>query len=289
MMEKLLTLTAAAFKESLSVTLLVLLVMSLVELINITKIRRWFLIVKNRPFLEVLLSCFLGAIPGCAGGFAIVSLYSQGFLSFGALLGGMIATFGDEALFLFAEKPETALFLTLLLFILGLIVGIIVNILFPRKFLSPTNNNPVVDAELASESKLSEKIILFLKDNVWKHVIKSHALKIFGYIFITLMVINVANLYFDINELLQSNTRILWIMLLLAAIIGIIPVSGPHLIFVVLYTQGAIPFAILVSNSISQNGHAGMPLLATSKKEFFYVKAITFILAIAIGGGLLLF
>lgn len=288
MMEDLLNLTAAAFKESLSVTLLVLLVMSLVELINITKIRKWFLVVKNRPFLEVFLSCFLGAIPGCAGGFAVVSLYSQGFLSFGALLGGMIATFGDEALFLFAEDPKTAIILTFFLFFLGLIAGILVNTFSSRRSLSLTINNSVDETNTYPDKKLSERIILFLKDNVWKHVIKSHALKIFGYIFFTLMAINVANLYFNINDLLQSNTKILWIMLLLAAMIGIIPVSGPHLIFVVLYTQGAIPFAILASNSISQNGHAGLPLLTTSKRDFLYVKAITLILAIAIGGGLLI-
>jgi len=50
-----------------------------------------------------------------------VSLYVHGMISVGALVGGMIATSGDEAFVMFAQFPGTALALFALLFILGLI------------------------------------------------------------------------------------------------------------------------------------------------------------------------
>ena len=49
-----------------------------------------------------------------------VSLYVHGMISFGAIVGGMIATSGDEAFVMLSQFPGTALALFLLLFILGI-------------------------------------------------------------------------------------------------------------------------------------------------------------------------
>ena len=89
-------------KESVSITLLVLLLMAVVESINISSSGRIFKKIHGKPVAEVAMACLLGAIPGCAGGFVVVSLFTHRLLSFGALIGGMVATFGDEALFLAA-------------------------------------------------------------------------------------------------------------------------------------------------------------------------------------------
>ena len=63
-------------------------------------------------------------------------------------------------------------------------------------------------------------------------------------------------------------------MMALAILVGIIPESGPHLIFITLFTRGQIPFSILMANSIVQDGHGMLPLLAESRKQFVYVKLI---------------
>ena len=97
-----------ALKESVSITLLVLLLMAVVESINISSSGRLFKRLHGKPVAEVALACLLGAMPGCAGGFVVVSLFTHRLLSFGALIGGMIATFGDEALFLAAQDPMLA-------------------------------------------------------------------------------------------------------------------------------------------------------------------------------------
>jgi hypothetical protein len=74
-----------------------------------------------------------------------------------------------------------------------------------------------------------------------------------------------------------------WAVLLVACLVGLIPESGPNLIFVTLYAQGLIPFSILVANSIVQDGHGMLPMLAHSRREFLRIKAITFAAAVAFG------
>ena len=63
---------------------------------------------------------------------------------------------------------------------------------------------------------------------------------------------------------IKSNT---FATLMLAVLIGIIPESGPHLVFVSLFTKGAIPFSILPASSIVQDGHGMLPLLVVSKRS----------------------
>jgi len=73
------------------------------------------------------------------------------------------------------------------------------------------------------------------------------------------------------------------VVLLIACLIGLIPESGPHLIFVTLFAQGMIPMSILLASSIVQDGHGMLPLLAESKRGFVYVKAINLIVGLVIG------
>lgn len=74
----------------------------------------------------------------------------------------------------------------------------------------------------------------------------------------------------------------MWV-LVLAVIIGFIPESGPHMIFITLFLSGQIPFSILLANSITQDGHSTLPLLAESKLGFISVKLINGILGLMAG------
>lgn len=120
----------------------------------------------------------------------------------------------------------------------------------------------------------------FVKNHICKHIIIKHLPKIFFWILITLIAINGILLFIDINGWIQNNY---FIMLFIAIIIGLIPQSGPHLIFVSLFVEGAIPFSILLANSIVQDGHGGLPLLANDRKVFFLKKLISIVLALIIG------
>ncbi len=124
----------------------------------------------------------------------------------------------------------------------------------------------------------------FLEEHLWRHVIKKHLLRIFAWTFGALFVVGVLSLYFDVNTWVQSN---LVYVLFISAVIGLIPESGPHLVFVTLFASGVIPFPILLTSSIVQDGHGTLPLLAVTRKGWLILKLINFAWGLAIGGFLL--
>ena len=120
----------------------------------------------------------------------------------------------------------------------------------------------------------------FLQKHLWEHVLKRHLLRIFLWTFGALLIIHVLMNYIDLNAWIQANT---FTVLILAVLIGIIPESGPHLIFVTLFAQGSLPFSILLASSIVQDGHGTLPLLAVSKKGFVILKMINVAVGLILG------
>ncbi len=123
----------------------------------------------------------------------------------------------------------------------------------------------------------------FVEEHAWNHVIKKHFLKIFMWTFATLLVIFSIKNYIalDVANLAKDN---IWLILLVAVLIGIVPESGPHMLFITLFIAGVIPFSILIANSIVQDGHGSLPLFAENKKAFFYMKAVNVLLGFVFGG-----
>ena len=119
-----------------------------------------------------------------------------------------------------------------------------------------------------------------VKEHLWEHIIRKHFLSIFLWTFGALFVIQVGLHYFDIETLISNN--IPW-MILLAVLVGIIPESGPHLLFVTLFATGTVPFSVLLASSISQDGHASLPLLAESKRSFVKAKIVNVLVAALFG------
>ncbi len=126
----------------------------------------------------------------------------------------------------------------------------------------------------------------FLEKHLWEHVLKKHLLKIFMWTLGTLVAIHFLESVFDVAQWVGSN---LWVVLIIAVLVGMIPESGPHLIFVTLFVSGAIPFAILMASSIVQDGHGAIPLLALSKKSFIILKIVNLVIGFSVGAiGLLI-
>ncbi len=127
----------------------------------------------------------------------------------------------------------------------------------------------------------------FLTKHLWEHTIKQHLGRIFIWTFGTLLFINIILPYLGLTqEKLQSiSGDYFWLLLIIAILVGIIPESGPHLVFIFLFSQGIIPFSILLANSIVQDGHGSLPLLAESQKSFLYVKIINLLVGFVIGAG----
>ncbi len=120
----------------------------------------------------------------------------------------------------------------------------------------------------------------FLKKHLWEHIVKNHLWQIFLWTFGTLFIIALLKDYIDVQAWISTN---MFLVLLIAILVGIIPESGPHLIFVTLFAQGSIPFSILLASSIVQDGHGMLPLLAESRRFFVAIKIVNIIYALIIG------
>ena len=128
-------------------------------------------------------------------------------------------------------------------------------------------------------------VLLFASDHVveehmWEHIIKRHLPVIFAWTFGVLLVLGLALQYVEIDRWISDNTAL---MIILATLIGIIPESGPHMIFVTLFATGVVPFPVLLASSISQDGHASIPLLAESRRSFLWAKLINCLVALLAG------
>ena len=329
-------------RTAVLVTGLVVIMMMLIEVFNVRSDGRMFSGLKNHRVGQVLLSALLGAVPGCIGGFASVSLYTHGLISFGALIAMMIASSGDEAFVMLAMFPGRSAWIFLILFVVAVAVGLLVDLFHSKYDGCHSMNVHDEDREPRHEHKHErhygwQRVVMFLgvlvflgallagwlegddpdsvsggfnllsedwmywlfsalslcvlgvllfagdhfvEEHLWEHIVKHHLPSIFFWTFGTILIIGVMMSFFDVSTWISDNTIL---MILLAAAIGIIPESGPHLVFVSLYAAGVVPLPVLMASCISQDGHASLPLLAQSRGAFLKAKLINVMVGIGMG------
>ncbi|MEA3307066.1 MAG: putative manganese transporter [Elusimicrobiota bacterium] len=124
----------------------------------------------------------------------------------------------------------------------------------------------------------------YLEEHIWQHIVKKHLWQIFLWSFGALLFVNVGFKFWNLEVFVEQH--MVWV-LLIAALTGIIPESGPNLLFVMLFVNGTIPFSVLLTSSIVQDGHGMLPLFAYSLKDSLWIKL--FNLIIGLGLGLILF
>jgi hypothetical protein len=264
------------FYESLKVTLFVLVMMIAVDLINVqTKGRLDAILKSSGRWKQYITASLLGAAPGCLGSFAGVSLYMHGMISFGALTGLMFATAGDEQFIMLAMFPGTAIIMFFILFLLGILVGFITDNLV-KKY----NIKTCEDCEVKQYHPGQEGYKHYFKEHIWTHIIKSHLLRIFLWTFGALLIIEYGISVFNLQKITSEYSLII---LILSGVIGIIPESGPHLIFVTLFAKGLIPFSILFTSSVVQDGHGMLPMLSYSVKDSVVIKIFNLMFGLIIG------
>lgn len=261
-----------ALRDATSISVFVVVLMTVIEVIN-QKSKGKLLTFANESHVgTVLISSVLGVIPGCLGGLATTSMYNRKLITFGALMAMMVSTCGDEAFIMLATMPKTAIIIFCGLFILSLIVGFGIDLIGGKKKQAAIPEQNDITQEQAKER--------------WYHVILHHFPEIFLWTFGIMAATAIAQNYLDINNWISQNTAL---MIVLATLIGCIPESGPHIIFITLYVSGVIPLPVLLASCISQDGHAALPLIAVDKKSFIKVKLIKCALALAVGFIALLF
>ncbi|MFH1195839.1 MAG: putative manganese transporter [bacterium] len=252
-------------KESFKVTLFVLVMMIAVDFVNVkTKGKLESILRSGKKWKQYFVASLLGSAPGCLGSFAGVSLYIHGMISFGALTGLMLATAGDEQFIMLAMFPDTALILFGILFLLGIAAGY-----FTDYLVGKFNIKTCTDCEFKQYHPDEEGYRHYFKEHIWAHIIKGHVLKIFFWTFGALLVVEYGMSFIDLKSI---TSEYMFLLLVLGALIGIIPESGPHLIFVMLFAKGLIPFSVLFTSSVVQDGHGMLPMLSYSVKDSIRIK-----------------
>lgn len=317
----------SVFVHSFMVISFVFASMLVIEFLNYYSLGTWKSKVFKSKLSEYVFSILLGLSPGCLGAFFVVTLYSHGVVGFGALTAVMIATSGDESFIMLSLIPKHYLYLNIILFVVSFFTALIVDkffknfnkttcalptddackLFFSRKFTRPKTYfilsyaATIVLLALLVEHKLEAYIVLaanittlillcfththFIIDHIYKHLIKKHLFKLALWTLGSFMLVNLLIHQLHIEDLIKNNNHLI---MFIAGLVGLIPESGPHIIFTQLFAQSLIPFSILVCNSISQDGHAGIPLLAESKKSFIYVKILNLFVAYLVGFFMLL-
>lgn len=100
---------------------------------------------KNAKAFQVPLAALLGATPGCGGAVVVVAAYSSGNVGFGAVVATLTATMGDAAFLLIATRPDVAIVVLPLSFLIGITSGWIVDAFSKNKM----EANPAAECDLA--------------------------------------------------------------------------------------------------------------------------------------------
>ncbi len=306
----------STLKHAIMITGFVFVMMLIIEYINIQTKGLWVNLISKDKWKQYVFAALLGVIPGCLGAFTAVALFSHRLISFGAIVAAMIATSGDEAYVMFSMCPQKAALLTLIIFVLGILAGYLTDKFYTPKEISIKCSDKGFSLHKEEKCQCFQKNMLwqqlthpsihrfslaiiiiallisfslfiivsvpdhFLKKHLWEHIVKNHLWQIFLWTFGTLFIIALLKDYIDVQAWISTN---MFLVLLIAILVGIIPESGPHLIFVTLFAQGSIPFSILLASSIVQDGHGMLPLLAESRRFFVAIKIVNIIYALIIG------
>jgi len=105
---------------------------------------------------HVLISSFLGALPGCGGAIIVVTQYIQGRIGFGSLVAVLTATMGDAAFLILALEPSTGALIFGLGIVVGTISGYIVDMIHGSNYLIQSFDNDNWEKEKLEKTFVSK-------------------------------------------------------------------------------------------------------------------------------------
>jgi hypothetical protein len=326
-------------KHTSMVTLFVFAMMTVVDYFNVLTNGRMSAAMKGGPWRQYTVASFLGATPGCLGAYLNVSFYIHGLLTFGAIVGGMMATSGDEAFVMLALFPGQALLLFVLLFVLGVLFARFTDGIASRLHIVPCQGctlqrihtietcqcfdkahlaqnflhislpravlllgalvcliaiaTGIVGPEVWGWKRVTLTILItiliailgsvpghYLREHIWDHIVRRHLGRVFLWSFVAILIVEMGLTYWDFESFVK--THMVWI-LLISGLAGVVPESGPHMIFVMMFAQGLIPFSVLLTSSIVQDGHGMLPLLSYTVKDSALIKVFNLVFGMSVG------
>lgn len=270
----LIAIVAANLQLTLKIIVMVTALMSVIEYLEQRYSDKIKSMITDRPLKQIFAASLLGAVPGCMDAFLVVSLYIHGTVGFGALTAVMLSTAGDEAFIMLALIPGDTVKILAATAVLGVVGGLIAH-----KTVDAFHLKLDRPCDLHKREGVEERN--FFKEHVVKHIILEHAPRLFIWILVPLTIIDTLILGFDFASYVSSMPVL--VLMVSAALVGVIPESGPHLVFLMLYSRGLIPLSVLIVSTLSQDGHGLLPLISHSVKDTAYVQLFTTGFSLVVG------
>ncbi len=326
-------------KHCLMITTFVFVMMLIVDYFNVLTNGRMSTAIKGNNWRQYFIASFLGTTPGCLGAFLTVSFYVHGLISFGTIVGCMIATSGDEAFVMLALFPKQAMILFGVLFVLGILLAWLTDKIAPLLKIKPRVECKLQQVHTVETCNCFDKeniaknlfhisflrsafltlAILFLiglttgvvgpanwgwkrltmtilvaiamviigsvpnhylREHIWNHIVKKHFWRVFLWSLYAILIVEQGFKYWNMEAFVKSHME--WIGII-AVLVAMVPESGPHFVFVMMFNHGLIPFSILLASSIVQDGHGMLPLLSYTIKDSILIKVFNFVFGIIIG------
>lgn len=260
--------------DTLKVLPILYLAYLLVAYISHTKSQNFTRFLNKSKKAGPLASAFLGCVPQCGFSSVMADLYSRRMITLGSLIAVFIAT-SDEAFPILIANPS---FIVDLLILLGLkvlfaiIFGYLVDgtiALFERR--KPKVEEPRILAEEFQHSHdhchcsgHSDSAEHCDKDNIFLDALK-HSLNIAAYIFIATLLINVIVESVGLEALTGWFGGNVYIQILIAGLIGLIPNCASSVFLVELYISGGIAFSAMFAGLCVGAG-VGLIILFTKNR-----------------------
>lgn len=283
--------TEALFDSLKTVPLLLVLYIG-IELLEYKfgdEIRNWVTKAgKNGPIVGAV----AGGFPQCGFSVIATALYTQRLVTIGTLLAVYIST-SDEAIPIIMSRPESMHLIWPIVgvkIIIAIVAGFMVDFVFKKEqnktvthieavtdgHDSKSHHHEIVLDEVAccghSTSCASKKFDI--KEIFWHPMV--HTINIFGFIFVTTLVLNWLLLNFKLTVF--DNVFI-------TALIGLIPNCAASVSITELYLKGTIGFGPVIAG-LSASGGLGLLILwreEKNKKMFVKVAGLLYVISVLAG------
>ena len=239
---------------------------------------------------QPVIAALLGALPGCGGAIVVVTQYTRGYATFGALISVLVATMGDAAFLLLARDPASFGIVLAVSMVAGTVSGMVVDRLHPDEIIGIEGFtrwfgfvgaalclvvwalSPVGSSSLASMDQDTSTRVMADTNFVTAWVVMAflaYELSVFAF-------------DADVGALFHGWAPFLPIM---AILVGFIPGCGPQIVVTSLYLAGAVPLSAQISNAIANDGDALFPAIALAPRAAILATLYSAVPALIVGYG----
>lgn len=253
------------------------------------KIREW---VAKAGKSGPVVGAISGAFPQCGFSVVATALFTQRLVTVGTLLAVYLST-SDEAIPIILSRSESMHLILPIIgtkIIIAIIAGFIIDFIFRKESTKTVEHIEAVEEGHDSKKHHHEAVIdevaccghstsctskkFDIKEIFWHPIV--HTLNIFGFIFVTTLIINYLLSMVDLK--IFNNVFI-------TALIGLIPNCGASVTITELYLKNAIGFGPTIAG-LSASGGLGLLILwkeEKNKKMFFRVLGLLYGIAVIAG------